>query len=207
MAMGITNSSFGIGLSRRRRRIIKEKSYIKWRHVGTKDNPADIGSRGCSGVHIPEEWLNGPPWLSDPSNWPPEITTKATDETNAALKRDQRAVLKCAVEDKGDAMDGVLEKFSYWKAMRISAWIARYLFNLRSDSTKRRRGALTTEEIQNQVSWWIKKKQMRHERTDRMEEDKLRLNLQENESGLLECKGRIQGEYTSLPHRSLRRRS
>ncbi len=34
---------------RNRVRQIREKSYIKWRHVGTKENPADIGSRGCSG--------------------------------------------------------------------------------------------------------------------------------------------------------------
>lgn len=180
---------------RNRVKQIKEKGYINWRHVGTKDNPADIGSRGCGGDYIPKKWLNGPPWLSNPSDWPPEITTKATDETNAELKRDQRAVLNCALEDHADAMDCVLEKFSYWKAMRISAWIARYLFNLKSVSTKRRRGALTTEEIQSQVKWWIKKEQMRYENTDQMEEDKLRLNLQENESGLLECKGRIQGEY------------
>ena len=132
---------------RNRVKKIKEKSYIKWRHVGTKENPADIGSRGCAGDKIPNEWLNGPLWLSNPSDWPPEIATTATDISKAELKLDQRAVLSCAMDGEAEVMYGVLEKHSYWKAMRITAWIARFLFNLRSHPTERRRGVLTTEEI------------------------------------------------------------
>ncbi|XP_044585101.1 uncharacterized protein LOC123265402 [Cotesia glomerata] len=48
-------------------------SKIEWRHVRTKDNPADCLSRG----QLPSEflnnkmWLIGPTWLSqDPLNWP-----------------------------------------------------------------------------------------------------------------------------------------
>ena len=180
---------------RNRVRQIREKSYIKWRHVGTKENPADIGSRGCNGDHVPEEWLNGPAWLSNPRDWPPEVSTRVTDESNAELKRDQKAVLNCAIAGQGDVIDSILERHSSWKAMRITAWIARFLFNLRSGLRDRRHGALAPEEIQEQVNWWIKKEQLRYKDTEQMEEDKLRLNLEENELGLLECKGRIQGEY------------
>ena len=185
---------------RNRVKKIKEKSYIKWRHVGTKENPADIGSRGCAGDKIPNEWLNGPVWLSNPSDWPPEIATPATDVSKAELKLDLRAVLSCAMDGEAEVMYGVLEKHSYWKVMRITAWIARFLSNLRSHPTERRRGVLTTEEIQEQVKWWIKKEQLRYDDTEQLEEDKHRLNLEENESGLLVCKGRIQGEYpTYIP--------
>ena len=31
-------------------RKINEKHYIEWRHVSTKENPVDIGSRGCNGM-------------------------------------------------------------------------------------------------------------------------------------------------------------
>ncbi|XP_044575175.1 uncharacterized protein LOC123258984 [Cotesia glomerata] len=48
-------------------------SKVEWRHVRTKDNPADCLSRG----QLPSEflnnkmWLEGPTWLSqDPLNWP-----------------------------------------------------------------------------------------------------------------------------------------
>ena len=179
---------------RNRIKKIKEKSYLKWRHVGTKENPADIGSRGCAGDKIPNKWLNGPLWLSNPSDWPSEIATPATDVSKAELKLDQRAVLSCAMDGEAEVVYGVLEKHSYWKAMSITAWIARFLFNLRTHPTERRRGVLTTEEIQEQVNWWIKKEQLRHDDTEQVEEDKHRLNLEENELGLV-CKGRIQGEY------------
>ena len=78
--------------------------------------------------------------------------------------------------------------------MQITAWVARFLFNTRN-STERRHGVLTTEEIRKQVHWWIKKGQSRFKNTEQMEEDKLRLNLEENELGQLVCKGRIQGEF------------
>ena len=44
---------------------IKEKEYIKWRRIGTDQNPADVGSRGCEGNKLPEIWLKGPKWLPD----------------------------------------------------------------------------------------------------------------------------------------------
>lgn len=179
---------------RNRVKKIKEKSYIKWRHVGSKENPADIGSRGCTGERVPGEWLNGPTWLSNPSDWPPEIVTSATDESKAELMQEQRAVLTCVMEGEAEVMYGLLEKHSYWKAMRITAWMVRFLFNLRSQPTERRSGVLTTDEIQAQVNWWIKTEQSRYRDTEQLEEDTQRLNLEKNELGLLVCKGRIQGE-------------
>ena len=52
-------------------------------------------------------------------------------------------------------------------------------------------GPLTTEEIEQQSLFWIKRAQ---ENCD-IEEDRLRLNLQVNQQDVLECRGRIQGEY------------
>jgi hypothetical protein len=66
--------------------------------------------------------------------------------------------------------------------MGITAWLARFLFNLRSHPLERRRGVL-------------KKGQLRHSDTEQLEQDKHRLNLEENESCVLACKERIQGEY------------
>ena len=53
------------------------------------------------------------------------------------------------------------------------------------------KGPLTTEEIEQQSLFWIKRAQ---ENCD-IEEDQLRLNLQVNQQDVLECRGRIQGEY------------
>jgi hypothetical protein len=51
---------------------------------------------------------------------------------------------------------------------------------------------LTTEEIQEQVNWWIKKEQLRYDDTEQLEEDKHRLNLEEKEIRLVG----VQGENT-----------
>ena len=39
-----------------------------WRHVSTDENPADIGSRGCTPYELKENdlWWHGPPWLQKP---------------------------------------------------------------------------------------------------------------------------------------------
>ena len=62
-------------------RKIQDKNWITWRHVPTKENPADLGSRGGPVAQDDDLWWRGPKWLSDPSAWPVDITTTATAET------------------------------------------------------------------------------------------------------------------------------
>ena len=57
--------------------------------------------------------------------------------------------------------------------------------------------------MQEQVKNWIKRVQKRCQGTKEFLEDQQRLNLQENDRGLYECCGRIQGDYpVYLPHKS-----
>lgn len=60
---------------------IQQKQCITWRHMPTKENPADLGSRGGQVKQDDELWWCRPKWLSDPSAWPEDITTTATTET------------------------------------------------------------------------------------------------------------------------------
>jgi hypothetical protein len=60
---------------------------------------------------------------------------------------------------------------------------------------ERKQGSLTTAEVHKQIDRWIRRIQERHKESDRVKEDRLRLNLVENENVLLECRGRIQGHY------------
>ncbi len=53
------------------------------------------------------------------------------------------------------------------------------------------KGPLTTAELDKQRIFWIKRAQTNCD----IEEDRMRLNLQINAEGLLECRGRIQGQY------------
>ena len=173
-------------------RLIQEKSYIIWKHVGTKENPADIGSRGCQADQFSTKWLEGPEWLSNPDDWPNEVTVEATEETEAEAKQKSGEILK-AVTQIEDEFNELLSKYSFWKTMRITAGLTRFLHNLKSKQ-ERRKGPLSTEEIRQQIDWWLKREQLHYEDSDQTREDKQRLNLQKNERGLLECQGRIQGE-------------
>ena len=62
---------------------IQEHSGITWRHVPTKENPADLG-RGQ--VDDSKLWWQGPEWLSDKEKWPTNTVTTRTPESQAEAK-------------------------------------------------------------------------------------------------------------------------
>ena len=64
---------------------IQEYSGITWRHVPTKENPADLGSRGGQ-VDYSKLWWEGPECLSDKEKWPTDIVTSRTPEGQAEAK-------------------------------------------------------------------------------------------------------------------------
>ncbi len=66
-------------------RKIQSHPQIQWRHIPTQENPADLGSRGGE-VKNNKLWWDGPEWLSDKKQWPPDITTRATKESAAEAR-------------------------------------------------------------------------------------------------------------------------
>ena len=166
---------------------IKSNLRLQWRHVPTKDNPADLGSRGGS-VKNKQLWWNGPDWLSNRENWPADITLEATKESNAETKV-IRQVLAVSLEQT-DPLDALLEKFGIWKTLRVCARLKRFVMNCRNPNQKLL-GPLTMKELEKQRLFWIKRVQSSCD----VEDDRLRLNLQPNAIGILECRGRIQGRY------------
>ena len=64
---------------------IQAHQEITWHHVPTTENPVDLGSRGGS-VTNAELWWNGPNWLENPDDWPPEIIAKPSTESKAKAK-------------------------------------------------------------------------------------------------------------------------
>jgi hypothetical protein len=166
---------------------IKSNLRLQWRHVPTKDNPADLGSRGGS-VKNKQLWWNGPDWLSNREKWPTDITLEATKESNAETKL-IRQVLAVSLEQT-DPLDALLEKFGIWKTLRVCARLKRFVMNCRNP-TQKLLGPLTMKELEKQRLFWIKRVQSSCD----VEEDRLRLNLQPNAFGIFECRGRIQGSY------------
>ena len=108
---------------------IQAKEFIQWRHVGTLENPADLGSWGGGVSETRDLWWQGPEWLSHPECWPPDIITSATQETLTEAKT-VRELFKVAMAEK-DELDQLLAKWNFVRALIICAWISRFTRNAR----------------------------------------------------------------------------
>ena len=63
-----------------------ERNDLNWQYVPTRDNPADLGSRGSLLSKIPEIWWKGPSWLQVKENWPKQPDTKPSEESEKEVK-------------------------------------------------------------------------------------------------------------------------
>ena len=172
-------------------RKIREHSNVVWRHVPTQDNPADLASRGGLVTEENQLWWKGPKWLSDPEKWPADLVTVPTAESNAEMKATKELFAMAVKTD--DDLDHLLAKHTYWKTLRVCAWIMRFANNARAKRVTRAKGPLTTDKIEKQKHFWLLRVQSRG--SENIEEDRLSLNLQKNKDGLLECRGRLPSPY------------
>ncbi|XP_071579934.1 uncharacterized protein [Temnothorax nylanderi] len=72
----------------------------QWSHVRSKDNPADVISRGTTPENLKtcQLWWNGPPWLGmDRQNWPASFTE--LPDTEVPDLRRQAIVSQCVSSD------------------------------------------------------------------------------------------------------------
>ncbi|GBN93867.1 hypothetical protein AVEN_91261-1 [Araneus ventricosus] len=70
-------------IANRTSEILELIPWNRWRYIPTKENPADIGSRGVSPKVLPNcrLWWEGPTWLSSPDvDWPKQPVLKDSDE-------------------------------------------------------------------------------------------------------------------------------
>ena len=144
--------------------------------------------------HVPNHlWREGSTWLSNRSEWPADVALEATAETRAETKVKREILAVTSVER--DEFDQLLDRYDLFKVLRIVAWIQRFISNCRAKPGERASSPLVTEEIQRTKSWWIKRAQLVARQDSRFEADQLHLNLQPNDEGILECRGRIHGEF------------
>lgn len=140
---------------------ITGKRGIVWKYCPTEKNLPDPGSREA-GIHKMETggWFTGPEWLLDEKQWPdhPDFNwTKDVNDEHKPIKEENFY----AEEHEPDEWATVLERNKYWKALRATPWALRVLNNslARRQRTRKLMGPLTTEEIGNAKSDWIKKVQ------------------------------------------------
>ena len=105
---------------------IRSKEFITWKHVPGEQNPADIGSRGCSATKLQQQeiWWKGPSWLLHEDQWPEDITTVPSVESETEARKVKEVLASAINMEPG--IEDLIHRFSYKRAIRITAWIIRF---------------------------------------------------------------------------------
>ncbi|CAI6372727.1 unnamed protein product [Macrosiphum euphorbiae] len=150
-----SQSLFSAYISNRLARILDVSSPDQWHHVPTKENPADLISRGIDAASISQSklWWHGPYWLMQgKGRWPNSYQTPDT-------LPEVRAV-KLVLTASGTPAPWLLEKYSSWSTLlRITALVQRFInnckFSLLNKRDRRTVGFLTITEIADAERFWV----------------------------------------------------
>lgn len=129
-----------------------------WRYVNTRENPADLISRGVnSNKSFPNDfWFHGPHWLRQKeNNWPINFSKDPEESSLPELKR----VKLINVVTQSSKFD-LFNKYSTCRKLkRIFAYVLRFINNLRArkqNQSKHLSSELTAEEVQRSLDTLIK---------------------------------------------------
>lgn len=113
-------------------------SIATWAHVVSKDNPADLVSRGmCMSDFVESEhWMKGPAWLSqERDKWPRsklKLTDHLTEQFNTECKSVQPETL-ISYSAIGHKEESLIYEYEDWsKVMRLTARVLRFVHNCRA---------------------------------------------------------------------------
>ena len=79
--------------------------------------------------------------------------------------------------------------------MRILGYVRRFVSNCKRQTEEKVTGPISTDEVEQQELWWIRRAQQAVQDDAKFRTDQLRLNLLQNDQQIVECRGRISGEY------------
>ena len=188
----------------------------QWEYVDSKENPADICSRGMKAHSLMKSqlWWNGPQFLSTPeTEWPqtkieegPEVETEKRKTFQVALPHSFVSIK--VTKDPAWKLNPA--NWSSWlRLTRVTSWVLRFISNCRTKQEEWLSGPLTPEEIQHAEARIIREAQQMDfaEELSAIEENralpkKSRLNKltpKVDLDGLLRCDGRLKFAE-SLPY-------
>jgi hypothetical protein len=110
-----------------------------WSYVNTKDNPADIISRGCSPRELIDSplWWHGPSWLSNEAqHWPKYCQTNPNFANDQELPEQRRVVAVAITSEKMLPPDFLTRFSSLRKLQRVLSYCLRFAENCRKPITK-----------------------------------------------------------------------
>ncbi|CAG2200461.1 unnamed protein product [Mytilus edulis] len=191
---------------------IKIHKDVKFLYVSTKENPADVATRGTSTRLLCDNslWWHGPEWLLiDIHQWKiftcEDVLAKQEYkcELKVGKKTTESSALLCTKEIEGNQIEtpyGIQCKnfSSYYKLIRVTAWVERFISRIKKISVKTSK-ILTCEELKIAEEKWIKFVQRRnysdifsaiYENKPNNLQNQLGLFI--SDDGFLRCKGRFE---------------
>ena len=122
------SSTLATFVSNRVSEIQELSAQVAWRHVPTKENPADIVSRGCNVDELVDSiWFNGPNFLlKESKSWPVNEHFRLTAEKS---KKNRKTNVCFAVKEKEvNYIVKLMENYSlYVKMIRVFSNVFRFL--------------------------------------------------------------------------------
>ena len=186
-------------------RVLEIRSLVPpelWNHCASKDNPADIPSRGTSPVELSNSmWFSGPEWLkiyTDPSeqtsmneNEPPEEVTKEMKLKKSKNPSETSSFnTTCEVGHIGEIID--CKRFSSLnKLQRTTAIVLKFIQILKSKRDPTVKAKPLTDYMLQAEELWLKDIQfqlMSKAKTRKWERE---FGLYRDERGILRCEGRL----------------
>ena len=141
----------------------------QWRHVRSKENPADLPTRGTSVANLTDNalWWSGPEFLQlDEEEWP-ESKIAVDQETLSEIRKQAKAQLEEANEDL--TLHATVhetswrlrpDRYSNWnRLIRVRAWVQRFIENCMRKFEDRCSGDITYQEIMDAETAIIKEAQ------------------------------------------------
>ncbi|KAK6171943.1 hypothetical protein SNE40_018363 [Patella caerulea] len=129
----------------------------QWRYVPTKENLADLVSRGQSVTDLRNShlWWHGPTYLDrSEREWPENRVERSLSAESEVRKSALGALSETIVtysmfaENIDPSFRLKPDRFSSWTRLkRVDAWVCRFIDNCRLPSSKRNSGELLPEEI------------------------------------------------------------
>uniref|UniRef100_A0A8D8HDN4 (northern house mosquito) hypothetical protein n=1 Tax=Culex pipiens TaxID=7175 RepID=A0A8D8HDN4_CULPI len=132
-----------------------------WKHIPTKENPADLISRGLWPDKLMKKglWWYGPEILINSTN-PNNTNIVLTEEEQIQLEEERRSVAALtATEEEQLFTKFVTTQSTLFALKRKMAWIIRFTKNCRLDKEKRYLKRLTADELENALLVLVKSTQ------------------------------------------------
>ncbi|KRY08832.1 hypothetical protein T12_1357 [Trichinella patagoniensis] len=122
-----------------------------WRYCPTKDNPADVVTRGTTLRKLKDNhlWWDGPKWLHDENQWPKErLQRTMTKEIQNIIEEERKPTLITLNVNVTTPPILEFEKFgNFEKMQRLTAYCKRFASNCKTLPERRKLRELTSEEI------------------------------------------------------------